>query len=411
MKKITLVKKQISPLKPPELNSNLQQLFAIAQKKQKTIVGLMSGTSLDGLDVALCRFSGSGMQTQFELLEFETVVYDDSFREKLRQIFSKKLVDLEKLTLLNEYIGSFHGDLVLQCLEKWSVKTASVDLIASHGQTIYHAPKHQHQQKNYPNATLQIGDGDHLAMKTGILTISDFRQKHVAAGGEGAPLALYGDVILGSKKGENRILLNIGGIANFTFLPGDASFTGIISTDIGPGNTLIDAACRQYFGLPFDADAKIALSGEVNTELLTALKTHPFFEEALPKSTGPELFNMDFVKQAQQKSSTLKILPADLVATLTVFTAEILADCILQNFPVDLKIFVSGGGARNPFLIRSLQKMLPKSSIQNSAVLGLDADAKEAVLFALLANEAVCGDPIHINQNPAVLMGKFSFPK
>ncbi|MGI4749068.1 MAG: anhydro-N-acetylmuramic acid kinase [Janthinobacterium lividum] len=393
------------------MNSNLQQLFAIAQKKQKTIIGLMSGTSLDGLDVALCRFSGSGMQTKFELLEFETMVYDDFFRNEVRQVFSRKMVDLEKLTLLNAYMGSFHGDLVLQCLKKWSVKTASVDLIASHGQTIYHAPKHQHQQKNYPNATLQIGDGDHLAVKTSIITISDFRQKHVASGGEGAPLALYGDVILGSKKGENRILLNIGGIANFTFLPADASFSKVISTDIGPGNTLIDAACRKFFDLPFDADAEIALSGKVNPELLSALKAHPFFAEALPKSTGPELFNLNFVQSAQEKSFTQSIHPKDLLATLTVFTAEIIAEGIRQNFQADnLQIFVSGGGARNLFLIQWLQKMLPESSIQNSEVLGLNADAKEAVLFALLANESVCGEPFHINQNPAVLMGKFSFP-
>ncbi len=382
----------------------------MAQKKQKMILGLMSGTSLDGLDMALCRFSGSGLQTEFELLEFETVPYDNFFRNEVRQVFSQKMVDLEKLTLLNAFIGSFHAELVLQCLEKWQVKTASVDLVASHGQTIYHAPKHQHQQKNYPNATLQIGDGDHLAVKTGIITISDFRQKHIAAGGEGAPLALYGDVILGSKKGENRILLNIGGIANFTFLPTDASFSTIISTDIGPGNTLIDAACRQYFNLPFDADAKIALSGKVDLELLNALKAHPFFAEALPKSTGPELFNMEFVQEAQQKSSTQQINPADLVATLTVFTAQIIAAAILKNFPVeDLQVFVSGGGARNPMMMQSLQFLMPKNSIRNSDVLGLNADAKEAVLFALLANEALAGEPIVINQNPAVLMGKFSF--
>ncbi|WP_299291392.1 anhydro-N-acetylmuramic acid kinase, partial [uncultured Mucilaginibacter sp.] len=374
------------------MNSNLQQLFTIAQKKHKMIIGLMSGTSLDGLDVALCRFSGSGMQTQFELLEFETVVYDDFFRNEVRQVFSKKLVDLEKFTLLNAFIGNLHGEMVLQCLKKWQVKTASVDLIASHGQTIYHAPKRQHQQKNYPNATLQIGDGDHLAVKTGIITISDFRQKHVAAGGEGAPLALYGDVILGSKKGENRVLLNLGGIANFTFLPADASFSTIISTDVGPGNTLMDAACRQYFNLPFDADARIALLGKVNIELLEALKAHPFFAAALPKSTGPEVFNLEMVAQAQHQSNTNQIIAADLLATLTVFTAQIIADCILKNFPAeDLQIFVSGGGARNPLLMQQLQKLMPKNSIQNSAALGLAADAKEAVLFALLANEAVAG--------------------
>lgn len=371
----------------------------------------MSGTSLDGLDVALCRFSGSGLQTRFKLLEFETINYNDFFREEVRQVFARKTIDLEKLCLLHEYIGNLHGEMILQCLEKWQVKTASVDLIASHGQTIYHAPQHQHQQKNYPNATLQIGDGDHLAVKTGIITISDFRQKHLAAGGEGAPLALYGDVILGSKKGEKRILLNLGGISNLTFLPADASFNQVISTDIGPGNTLIDVACRQYFNLPFDADAKIALSGEVNAVLLTALKTHPFFAEALPKSTGPEVFNLNFVQQMQQKSSTQQINPADLVATLTVFTAQIIADCVLENFPAaELKIFVSGGGAHNPFLINTLQNILPESSIQYADVIGLAADAKEAVLFALLANEAVAGEPMIINSNPAVLMGKFSFP-
>ena len=371
----------------------------------------MSGTSLDGLDVALCKFSGSGLETKFELLEFETIAYSDFFRNELRQVFSKKLVDLEKVTLLNAFIGNLHGEMVLHCLEKWQVKTAFVDLIASHGQTIYHAPKHQHQQKNYPNATLQIGDGDHLAVKTGIITISDFRQKQLAAGGEGAPLALYGDVILGSKKGENRVLLNIGGIANFTFLPADASFSTIISTDAGPGNTLMDAACLRYFDLPFDADAKIALSGKVNEALLIALKAHPFFAEALPKSTGPEVFNLEMVHQAQQKSNTSQIAPVDLLATLTVFTAQIIADSILKNFPAeDLKVFVSGGGARNPLLLESLQKLLPKNSIQNSAALGLAADAKEAVLFALLANEAVAGEPLHINKNPAVLMGKFCFP-
>jgi len=392
------------------LNSNLQQLFTIAQKKEKIIIGLMSGTSLDGLDVALCSFSGSGMQTKFKLLEFETIAYDDFFRNEIRQVFSKKTVDLEKLTLLNAFVGNLHGKMVLRCLEKWQVKTASVDLIASHGQTIYHAPKHQHQQKEYPNATLQIGDGDHLAVKTGLITISDFRQKHLAAGGEGAPLALYGDVILGSKKGEDRVLLNLGGIANFTFLPADASFSTIISTDVGPGNTLIDAACRRYFNLPFDADAKIGFSGEVNIELLEALKAHPFFAEALPKSTGPEVFNMDFVEQAQQRSNTNQILPANLVATLTVFTAQNIATCLLEHFPVaGLQIFVSGGGARNPMLIQTLQNLMPKNSIRNADEIGLAADAKEAILFALLANEAVAGEPVVINQNPAVLMGKFSF--
>src|SRR3569833_1207243 len=198
----------------------------------------MSGTSLDGLDIALCRLTGSGLQTRFSLLNFTTIPYEEAFKKEVQQVFAKKEASLEKVCLLNAYIGTFHADLILKALSDWKIKPDEVDFIASHGQTIYHAPKRLHQQKEWPNATLQIGDGDHIAIKTGILTISDFRQKHIAAGGEGARLALYGDVLLGSKPGENRLLLNIGGIANLTWLPGDGNYDNVLCTDIGPGNTL-----------------------------------------------------------------------------------------------------------------------------------------------------------------------------
>jgi anhydro-N-acetylmuramic acid kinase len=393
------------------LNKNLQKLFAIAQKTEKTCIGLMSGTSLDGLDIALCRFTGSGLQTRFTLVDFITIPYKEDFKKEIQSIFARRDADLEKVCLLNAYIGNFHGDLVLQALAGWGIKPESVDFIASHGQTIYHAPKMLHKQSGYPNATLQIGDGDHLAVKTGILTISDFRQKHIAAGGEGAPLALYGDVLLGSKAGENRILLNIGGIANLTYLPADSNYANILCTDNGPGNTLIDAACRKYFDEPFDADSKIAFSGNINEPLLNALLTHPFFNEPAPKTTGPELFNLDYVALAQQKSNTSAIRNEDLVCTLSAFTGKSIADFIVDNFKADaIKIFASGGGAKNPFVINYLKKALPEATIADTGGLGIDPDAKEAILFALLGNEALCGEPIAIGNNPAVLMGKFSFP-
>src|SRR5471030_282463 len=263
----------------PALNQNLQKLFAIAQKEEKTGIGLMSGTSLDGLDIALCRFTGNGLHTRFELLQFITIPYQEGFKKEIQSVFARRDADLEKVCLLNAFIGNFHGQLVLQALAGWGIKPETVDFIASHGQTIYHAPKRLHHYPNYPNATLQIGDGDHLAVKTGILTISDFRQKHIAAGGEGAPLALYGDVLLGSKAGENRLFLNIGGIANLTFLPADGNYANILCTDTGPGNTLIDAACRKYFNKDYDEDSKIAFSGSVNEPLLKALSDQPFFSQ------------------------------------------------------------------------------------------------------------------------------------
>jgi anhydro-N-acetylmuramic acid kinase len=392
------------------LNRNLQKLFEIAQKTEKIGIGLMSGTSLDGLDIALCRFKGSGLQTEFTLLKFITIPYKEEFKKEIQSVFAKKDADLEKVCLLNAYIGNFHGELVLQALTEWQIKPEDVDFMASHGQTIYHAPKRLHKQPAYPNATLQIGDGDHIAIKTGVLTISDFRQKHIAAGGEGAPLALYGDVLLGSKTGENRILLNIGGIANLTFLPSDGNYANIMCTDIGPGNTLIDAACRKYFNKAYDEDSKIAFAGNINEPLLIALLDHPFFNEQAPKTTGPELFNLKYVSTAQQKSNTLTISNGDLICTLSAFTAKCIADLITDNFKVnDIKIFVSGGGARNPYIINHLKKALPKTTIADTGTLGINPDAKEAILFALLGNEALCGEPMAIGSNPAVLMGKFSF--
>ncbi len=392
------------------LNHNLERLITIAQKDEKLCIGLMSGTSLDGLDIVLCRFKGSGLDTQFELLHFISIPYTDEFKQQVQEVFSRKLVNLEKLTLLNTYIGNFHGELVLQALMQWNIKPNKVDFIASHGQTIYHAPKRLHGQAGYPNATLQIGDGDHLSVKTGILTISDFRQKHLAAGGEGAPLALYGDVLLGSKLGEDRILLNIGGIANLTYLPADGDYGKVMCTDVGAGNTLIDAACREYLNMPYDKDSKVTLSGSMNQPLLDALLKHSFFTDTLPKTTGPELFNLDYVKNAQVASQTQNINIADLICTLSAFTARGIADFIAANLPTDSKIFVSGGGAKNYFIITYLKRLLPQAIITTTTAMGINPDAKEAILFALLGNEALSGEPIKIGNNPAVLMGKFSFP-
>jgi len=392
------------------MNQNLQKLFGIARKKEKLGIGLMSGTSLDGLDIALCRFTGSGLKTQFDLIKFITIPYQEDFKKDIQSIFARRDADLEKVCLLNALIGNFHGELVLQALKEWNIKPAEVDFIASHGQTIYHAPKRLLQKPGYPNATLQVGDGDHLAIKTGILTISDFRQKHIAAGGEGAPLALYGDVLLGSKAGENRILLNIGGIANLTFLPADGNADKILCTDIGPGNTMIDAACRKYFNLPYDEDSKIAFSGKVNDALLNVLLDGPFFKEQAPKTTGPELFNLSYLDEAIKRSGINGLSPEDIICTLSTFTAKSIAGFILQHFRADdLLIFTSGGGARNLYITDYLQKALPNATIKNTGALGIDPDAKEAILFALLGNEALCGEPLKIGANPAVLMGKFSF--
>jgi anhydro-N-acetylmuramic acid kinase len=401
------------------MNINIESLYKIAQKPARRIIGLMSGTSLDGLDVALCEILDSGKNTQVKLVEFDTVEYTQEIKTEIQKVFAKQNIDFHSLVLLNEWIGILHAKMVLKCLEKWGIKSNEVDLIASHGQTVLHLPKILHQQEKFPNATLQIGDGDHIAVKTGIITLSDFRQKHLAAGGEGAPLAVYGDYLIFGKKGENRIMLNIGGIANFTYLPADLNREDVFVTDTGAGNTLLDAVTRFYFhDKSYDKDAEIALQGRVNYSLLKILKSNPFFEKPFPKTTGPELFNIEYVRNAQRESNTEKISIPDLVATLTRFSAETIAESIhytienTQYKTESFTVYMSGGGTHNPLLVNWLKELLPCEFLKTD-ILGISGDAKEAILFAVLANETVSGGNSNFGSRqgiPSVSMGKISLP-
>lgn len=399
------------------MNNNIEKLYQLARKPVRHIIGLMSGTSLDGLDIALCQIRGEGENTGVSVLKFATVPYSDDVKSRIREIFAKAEVDFPLVALLNAWLGELHANMILSTLKDWGVAPAQVDLIASHGQTVMHAPKALHGRAGYGNATLQIGDGDHIAVKTGIITISDFRQKHIAAGGEGAPLAVYGDFYLLGKVGENRILMNMGGIANFTYLPASMNPHEVFVTDTGPGNTLLDAFTRRFFpGIDFDRDAAIASRGKVSGQLLQALMASAFFREPFPKTTGPELFNVDYVLNAQAASNTLSLSPEEVLATLTRFSAETIASAVLTataGVPASkFDIYMSGGGMHNPLLVQTLMQLLPCQFFPTDA-LGILGDAKEAVLFAVLANETVSGGHSDFGRRrgvPSVSLGKISLP-
>lgn len=394
------------------MKNQIENLFLISKKSKRLIIGLMSGTSLDGLDIALCEIGGCGRQTTVKVLQFVTQHYQPAFKKDIKAIFAKPRISFEQLCLLNEKIGLTHARLVTETLALWNIDPKQVDAIASHGQTVFHAPIHQHKKKGYPNATLQIGDGDHIAVKTGIITLSDFRQKHLAAGGEGAPLALYGDYLLFNKQNEDRILLNIGGIANFTWLSTNGQNN--LSTDVGPGNTIIDQYVNaNYPGLYFDKDAKLALTGKTNTALLDELLAHPFFKIGFPKTTGPELFNLAYLAKCQTVSQTLNATPPDVLHTLCHFTAKAIANAIKKlNLAPRACLFFSGGGLHNPLIVDSLKKYLPDMNFSTTANLGIPPDAKEAVLFAVLANETLSGQVLDFgNAGPSVCMGKISLPR
>lgn len=396
------------------MNQSVKQLAAIASKKSRMIIGLMSGTSLDGLDVALCKVKGHGLKTSLELLQFDTVSYTDTVKARIQEVFARPQVNFEKLCLLNVHIAQWHAAMINRCLKRWKVPASKVDAIASHGQTVFHTPGFLHPH-DPTNATMQIGDGDHLAAATGIITLSDFRQKHIAKGGEGAPLAVYGDYLLLSSKRENRILLNIGGIGNFTFLPKGRDAKKVFVTDTGPGNTLIDQAVRRYCpGEYYDKDAARARAGTIHEFLLEMLKADPFFALPFPKTTGPELFNLDFVYRAQQKAQAVDIPLNDLLATLTRFSAETMVEAIQKAAKKNtFEIYLSGGGAHNPLLAEWLQGMLGVKTLRTTDALGVPGDAKEAVLFAILANETLAGGNVDFGSRakiPSVCLGKISFP-
>ncbi|HWA33849.1 MAG TPA: anhydro-N-acetylmuramic acid kinase [Cyclobacteriaceae bacterium] len=397
------------------ISKSLDKAVRSARKKSRLIIGLMSGTSMDGLDVALCKISGSGLNTKLSLLKFVTVPYTPETKSRIGAVFAKPQVDFVKLSNLNAWIGRLHASIVLDCLKKWKVKPATIDAIASHGQTVMHAPAFLHPDDPI-NSTFQVGDGDHIAVLTGILTISDFRQKHIAAGGEGAPLAVYGDYLILSHPKENRILLNIGGIANFTCLPAGRNAAKVFVTDTGPGNTLIDQTIRNNFqGEYFDADSARAIQGRVNADLLTALKADSFFSMPLPKTTGPELFNLEYVRRAQQRSNTSSLSTYDLLATLTRFSAETIAEPILSTIGRNkYEIYLSGGGAHNPLMVKWIKELLGVPVLRSTDELGIPGDAKEAILFAVLANETLCGRNLNFGKSariPSVHMGKMSFPE
>ncbi|WP_316741223.1 anhydro-N-acetylmuramic acid kinase [Pedobacter antarcticus] len=396
------------------MKGQILKLAAIANAPTRTIIGLMSGTSLDGLDIALCQFEGTGYGTVCRLVDFITIPYTDAFRSRIKKIAFQPAADLCELTVLNAEIGTYTAELVLQALKNWNFPASEVDIVASHGQTIFHAPKSFHLQDSAPNATLQLGDADHIAVKTGIITLSDFRQKHIAAGGEGAPLVFYGDSLLFTHRQENRILLNIGGISNFTWLPAGNSDLSAFSTDVGPGNTMMDQYVSiQFPGKSFDQDAIIARSGSVNQQLLEALMTDPFFELELPRTTGPEYFNLKYLEDALQKCGNPICSPADIMATLCAFSAGTIVQTIrLLTGDIPYEVYVSGGGMHNPLLHQMISEGL-NLDLHSTHELGLNPDAKEAVLFALLANECIAGQQQAFKSRPgipAVTMGKISLP-
>ncbi len=394
------------------MNQSLQKLSEIAAKKERTILGLMSGTSADGLDISLARISGSGFNTSVRLIEFSSVPYTETFKSDFRDDLFGEALPLLLMMRMQQRIQKEWVRLIQNQLSYWEVLPADIDLIASHGQTVLHSPS----SPKRPATTMQIVDGDYLAENLGVVTVSDFRQKHIAAGFEGAPLAPLAEQLIFSGVEKPVMMLNLGGIANFTLLEEEKKNPSFpFSTDAGPANTLIDTAVRKYFkGENYDHSGEFAAKGETDLNLLEALKKHPFFSFDAPKSTGPEEFTFDWL-ESEVKRSKFSGSPEDLVSTLTEYSAWGIASEIKKKIKDrSIDIYVSGGGWHNHTLMLNLKKELPKCRFRSSKKLGVDPDAKEAILFSVLANETVAGEGFEYKSKSGkfkkLTLGKISLP-
>ena len=401
-----------------KMNRSLFTLLESGKKKKRSVIGLMSGTSLDGLDIARCQITGWGESTSVHCSEFTTIPYSDSEKKLLKRVSSVENVSLKEVCYIHTWLGRLHAKMILNALDGWNISSKTVDFIASHGQTIYHLPARDLKENDWTpvNSTLQIGDADQIATLTGIATLSDFRQKHTAVGGEGAPMAGFVDEMLFTDKMESRILLNIGGIGNFTWLPAaSGNRRKRFITDTGPGNTLIDKLTQIYFSKPFDRDAKIAGKGEVLENLLIQCMDDPWFEEKGEKTTGPEYFSLEWLKHSINRSGITEesLEPESLIRTMTELTARTIARSVKDFVPAEERpvIYSSGGGARNPLMMRRISELLPELQVRSSDLLGINPDAKEAILFAVLANEMVAGEGFRMGaDDQRVQFGKISLP-
>lgn len=359
------------------------------KKPFRLVVGLMSGTSADGIDAVLTRISGSGLSTKVEQLGFHFLPFDRPTREAVLNICSGSSGGTREICLLGTHLGRLYAQAVRELLN--ATGTEKIDLIGCHGQTVYHIPEETEYLNTSIRGTLQIGDPSYLAEEFGCPVVSDFRIRDMAAGGLGAPLVPYTEFLLYRSETEDVALQNIGGIGNVTLLPAGCSLSEVTAFDTGPGNMVMDALAAKITDgrMGYDDSGKLAASGSVIPELLDWMLTDPYLDRQPPKTTGREYYGAEYVEKLLSFGTYSLV---DVLTTATAFTAQTIALSLRRFAPgMPTRLVVGGGGSRNPTLLRFLQDALPEVTVQTQEDLGLDSDAKEAVAFAILANDALFG--------------------
>ncbi len=355
------------------------------------VIGLISGTSADGIDAACVEVTGAPPSVQARLLAFTTLPWSDETRQAIFAAFRPESSSVDRLCALDFVVAERFAEAARAAAEKAGLSLDQVDLIGSHGQTVWHAV----QPEDPVKSTLQIGQPAVIAERTGVTVVADLRARDVAAGGQGAPLVGYTDYLLLRHPERTRAVQNIGGIANVTVLPVGGGPESVFAFDTGPGNMLIDdATVRATDGaLAFDRDGLLGAQGQPDDGLVADLMTHSYFALPIPKTTGREQFGRQFGETLWARGQARGLSANDIIATATQFTAVSIADQYARFVGAVDEVFVGGGGADNPTLMRMLQAALPDARVLRTDDIGMPADAKEAIAFAVLAYETVHARP------------------
>lgn len=392
----------------------IDRLSILARKPERLVVGLMSGTSLDGVDAALVRIRGRGMSTQCELLHFHCHPYEHDLHSVLLAAASGQRLTALDLAALDFRVAATFAQAALLLLEGAGMPLAQVDLVGSHGQTLAHRAPGWGAWEPFV-CTWQAGSGAAIAAQTGLPVVSDFRSADVALGGTGAPLVPYVDFLLRRSASESRLLLNLGGIANWTYLPAAGAIDDVLAWDLGPGNMLLDALAQALLASPIDVDGQTAAHGTPDTAWVAETLQGEFFQRPAPKSAGREEFGGPFVQRVLEQARRRGWNAADALATAVELTVQAVALAGRRPPLAEARIdalYVAGGGRHNATLMRRLGAELAPWRVDGFERLGFVAAAKEAVDFAVLANESLCG---HAGNLPRVtgaerpcILGSFS---
>lgn len=376
----------------------MERLCRLLNKDEKYVIGIMSGTSVDGIDVALVKITGHGLRTSIEPVAFENYPFSSEVRELIFQLFELESSNVRAISQMNFLLGELYAQAVFKICEKAHLKVADVDLVGCHGQTVYHHPQVEVIDGIKVSSTLQIGEGSVIAKKTGIVTINDFRVGDMALGGLGAPLVPYPEFLLYRSHEKTIALQNIGGIGNVTILPADCELLDVYAFDTGPGNMVMDGVIHYLTDgvQSYDMNGEMGAKGCVDEAFLASLLEDPYFKLVPPKTTGREYFGKAYVEAFIEAGRLRGLSDEDLVCNATALTAKSITLSYewFVKHPID-QVIIGGGGSYNKTLIQMLKSEL-SAEVMTQEEYGLNSDAKEAIAFAILANETIHGHPSNV---------------